>query len=152
MGGSIFNSSIRDMAAIAPSDAALSACVHIAQHLHISGAVVAEEFSLALAARYPRTRPRGTGTSEPEDHIIIVGLNSLGRELAVRLHEKGEQIVAIDIDPHKSLPVPGIGNDSIHVKFSRLRLKIAVASARAPGVCEISNITAVLSDPVRRPS
>ncbi len=54
-----------DTAAIAPSDAALSACVHIAQHLHISGAVVAEEFSLALAARYPKTRRQGKAQPEP---------------------------------------------------------------------------------------
>lgn len=49
-----------DMAAIAPADAAISNCVKIAKHLHVPGAVVAEEFSLAMAARQPKKRAKNT--------------------------------------------------------------------------------------------
>ncbi|MFV0338666.1 MAG: cation:proton antiporter [Chthoniobacterales bacterium] len=35
------------------------------------------------------------------DHIIIVGMNTLGRKLAQKLHAQGEQVVAVDTDPRK---------------------------------------------------
>jgi len=44
---------------------------------------------------------------------------------------------------------PGIGNDSIQVRFSRFRRKMPKASARAPGWCSTWNIMAVRSLPVR---
>lgn len=34
-------------------------------------------------------------------HIIVVGMNSLGRELAKRLAREGRQVVAVDTDPKK---------------------------------------------------
>jgi len=40
------------------------------------------------------------------DHIIIVGMNSLGRRLAVRLHERGQRVLAIDTDPVKLAGLP----------------------------------------------
>ena len=40
---------------------------------------------------------------------------------------------------------PEMGNDSIHVRFSRFFLNTPMASARAPGWCLISNMSAVLS-------
>jgi len=41
-------------------------------------------------------------------HIIIVGMNRLGRRLAVRLHDKGEEVLAVDTDEKKlrGLPCP----------------------------------------------
>ena len=41
------------------------------------------------------------------DHVIVVGMNSLGRELVKRLHEKGEDVLAIDTDPGKLEGLPG---------------------------------------------
>jgi hypothetical protein len=41
------------------------------------------------------------------DHIIIVGMNTLGRELAIRLHEAGESVLAIDTDNTRLAGVPG---------------------------------------------
>jgi hypothetical protein len=45
-----------------------------------------------------------------ENHVIVVGMNTLGRMLAQRLHEKGEKVLAIDTDPAKlvNLPVPAL--------------------------------------------
>lgn len=41
-------------------------------------------------------------------HVIVVGMNTLGRMLARRLHERGEVVLAIDTDPGKlkDLPCP----------------------------------------------
>ncbi len=41
-----------------------------------------------------------------EGHIVVVGMNSLGRELAVRLHEGGHQVLALDTDPTKLEGLP----------------------------------------------
>lgn len=47
----------------------------------------------------PRPRPR-------LKHVIIVGMNTLGRMIATRLHERGETVIAIDTDPHKLRGLP----------------------------------------------
>jgi hypothetical protein len=46
-----------------------------------------------------------TGTTR-QDHIIVVGMNTLGRLIARRLHERGERVLAIDTDPHKLAGLP----------------------------------------------
>jgi hypothetical protein len=38
---------------------------------------------------------------QPQGHFIVVGLNSLGRELVALLRARGERVLAIDTDPHK---------------------------------------------------
>ncbi len=56
----------------------------------------------------------GAGTSPDEQpglpkrrgHIVVVGMNELGREVARRLHELGEQVVAIDTDAAKLSELP----------------------------------------------
>lgn len=40
------------------------------------------------------------------DHIIVVGMNTLGRMLATRLHERGETVLAVDTDPKKLEGLP----------------------------------------------
>lgn len=42
-----------------------------------------------------------------EGHIIIVGMNTLGRELVRRLHDRGEKVLAVDTDPRKLENLPG---------------------------------------------
>jgi Kef-type K+ transport system membrane component KefB len=39
-------------------------------------------------------------------HVIVVGMNSLGREIALRLHDRGEVVLAIDTDPAKLTDLP----------------------------------------------
>lgn len=39
-------------------------------------------------------------------HVIVVGMNSLGRRLARELHEKGETVLALDTDPGKLEGLP----------------------------------------------
>ena len=36
-----------------------------------------------------------------EQHIIVVGMNALGREIVQKLCQRGERLLAIDTDPHK---------------------------------------------------
>jgi len=44
-----------------------------------------------------------------EGHVIVVGMNALGRELVRRLAAKGEDVLAVDTDPGKLEGLPGHG-------------------------------------------
>jgi hypothetical protein len=46
--------------------------------------------------------------SELFDHIIVVGMNTLGRKLVCDLTTRGETVLAIDTDPHKLQGLPGL--------------------------------------------
>lgn len=45
--------------------------------------------------------------SGPTGHVIVVGMNALGRRLVELLSDRGEQVVAVDTDPHKLEGLPG---------------------------------------------
>ncbi len=78
--------------------------------------------------------PEDESGSDPahgmEDHIIVVGMNSLGRRLARALTETGALVVAVDTDPHKLHGLPCrtlLGNaayksvlDHLHLRRARL--------------------------------
>jgi len=55
-----------------------------------------------------RDRQDGEDHHHLSDHIIIVGMNSLGRRLVRELTERGETVLAVDSDPRKlrDLPCP----------------------------------------------
>jgi len=40
-------------------------------------------------------------------HIIVVGMNTLGRQLVNELHKRGEEVLAVDTDPVKLKGLPG---------------------------------------------
>lgn len=40
------------------------------------------------------------------NHIIVVGMNALGRAIAKRLHDAGQHVLALDVDPHKMADLP----------------------------------------------
>lgn len=54
--------------------------------------------------------PSISGQSElkppPRDHTVIVGMNTLGRELVRRLTARGEMVIAVDTDPEKLAGLP----------------------------------------------
>lgn len=52
--------------------------------------------------------PRHEGTEGA--HVIVVGMNSLGREIVRFLHDQGEPVIAVDTDPVKlsGLPCGGV--------------------------------------------
>lgn len=69
-----------------------------------------------------------------DDHIVVVGMNSLGRELVVRLFKKGERVLAVDTDPIKLEGLPGnsllgsIGYLSVLEEAGYLRAKLLVSA------------------------
>ena len=52
----------------------------------------------------------GTGGMQEEvrrdGHVVVVGMNSLGRNIVRHLHEEGEQVLAVDTDPEKLEGLP----------------------------------------------
>ena len=68
--------------------------------------------------------PRGGGRPSPDDdsvgavedkgHVIVVGMNTLGKELVRRLHAEGTSVIAIDTDPRKlhGLPCKAMEGDA----------------------------------------
>ena len=62
------------------------------------------------------------------DHIVIVGMNALGRDLARRLHEQGETVLAIDVDGKKLKGLPCrtmLGNVEYHAVIEEAALERA---------------------------
>jgi len=67
------------------------------------------------------------------DHVIVVGMNSLGRRITLALSEAGESVVAIDTDPQKLAGLPcrtELGNVNYravldHLCLSRARLLVS---------------------------
>lgn len=48
------------------------------------------------------------GREEPlSRHVIVVGMNTLGRQIVKLLHERGETVLAVDTDPAKLEDLPG---------------------------------------------
>jgi Kef-type K+ transport system membrane component KefB len=39
-------------------------------------------------------------------HVVVVGMNPMGRQIAFSLHRRGEVVLAIDTDPHKLADLP----------------------------------------------
>jgi Kef-type K+ transport system membrane component KefB len=53
----------------------------------------------------------GDGHHDPvadlDDHVVVVGMNTLGRRIVEALHQRGVPTVAIDTDPEKMRAIPG---------------------------------------------
>ncbi len=49
----------------------------------------------------PAVEEEPRDSQRPHGHFIVVGLNSLGRELVKLLRSRGERVLAVDTDPHK---------------------------------------------------
>ncbi len=45
-------------------------------------------------------------TTRLSGHVMVIGMNSLGRQIAVALHQRGEIVLAIDTDPRKLRGLP----------------------------------------------
>ncbi len=65
-----------------------------------------------------------------KDHIIVVGMNALGREIVTQLSLRGERVLAIDTDPHK---LTGLGAADIligNVEYQSVVEEIGLRSAK----------------------
>jgi len=58
---------------------------------------------LFMARRHDQRQARPV---KHHHHVIVVGMNTLGREIVARLHARGEQLLALDTDPHKLEGLP----------------------------------------------
>lgn len=63
--------------------------------------------------------PESEVSTQYRDHVIVVGMNTLGRELVKRLTAKGEKVVAVDTDPMK---LRGLGCHSLYGNAEHLSL------------------------------
>lgn len=70
------------------------------------------------------------------DHVIVVGMNSLGRRVLQQLHAAGERTLAVDTDPAKLEGLPGetlqgsIDHQSVVEESGLARAKLAVSALR----------------------
>jgi FlaA1/EpsC-like NDP-sugar epimerase len=71
--------------------------------------ILYDEKLYALWQRFfPRAEEERTVTKKPvHGHVIVVGMNTLGRELVKRLAGRNEETLAIDNDPAKLRDLPG---------------------------------------------
>ncbi len=68
---------------------------------------VSRRWGLLRLFRAGDTDPKGeTPPRERSGHVIVVGMNALGRAIAHRLHEQGQATLAIDVDPEKLAGLP----------------------------------------------
>ncbi|HKK07996.1 MAG TPA: cation:proton antiporter, partial [Gemmatimonadota bacterium] len=76
-----------------------------------------ERLYRAAAARLPGRLAPAAGAEPaapgPRGHVVVVGMNDLGRRLARALSGRGESVVAVDTDPGKlsGLDVPAVVGD-----------------------------------------
>jgi hypothetical protein len=76
----------------------------------------------------------------PAGHVVIVGMNTLGRTLVLRLAERGERVVAVDTDRRKlrdlpATPVVGTIDDPAVLEHAGLaRAKLAVSALKIEDV------------------
>jgi Kef-type K+ transport system membrane component KefB len=52
------------------------------------------------------TSEAGEGPAGPQGHVIVIGMNSLGRQVVAFLVEQGAQVLAVDTDPWKLQGLP----------------------------------------------
>lgn len=84
---------------------------------------------------FPESAPRGeeeqkTEEEERSGHIIVVGMNGLGRQLVEHLLQKGERVLAVDTDPAKLRGLSGAETFIGSVEFESVIQEIGLARAR----------------------
>lgn len=86
--------------------------------------------------RAPAQDDEPAAAPELAGHVIVAGMNALGRELAERLHARGEMVLAIDADPRKLTGLPcrvllgDVEYPSTLADAGLPRAKLAIASMR----------------------
>lgn len=79
-----------------------SSAIVFQEHLYVA-ALKRGWLRFLRAARHDLERPHGRSLHQ---HIIVVGMNTLGRDIVRRLHARGETVLAIDTDPRKLADLP----------------------------------------------
>ena len=80
------------------------------------------------------------------NHIIVIGMNAMGREIVRRLTERGETVVAVDTDPQKLRGLTGattmIGNVEYHSVVEEIGLPRARMVVSALQIEDANNLLA----------
>jgi Kef-type K+ transport system membrane component KefB len=98
--------------------------------------------------------PKGeTPPAERAGHVLVIGMNALGRRIATLLHEQGERVLALDVDPGKLSGLPCecmMGNveypsvlEEAHVREARMvvsALQIEDTNHLLAHVCRAHNV------------
>lgn len=83
---------------------------------------------------FGRRGPEDPGTEGRRGHVVVVGMNALGRRLVRALAERGETVVAVDTDPGKLAGLPAgalVGDVNVGAVLQELdleRAKLAVSA------------------------
>ena len=78
-------------------------------------------------------------------HIVVVGMNALGRAIATALHERGETVLAIDTDPAKLAGVPCrtmLGDIDQPMVFEQAHVADAKLAVSALQIEDVNNLFA----------
>jgi len=74
--------------------------------------------------------PETEGAGERTGHVIVVGMNALGREIVRRLVARGEQVLAIDTDPAKLEGLDGAETEIGNVEYETVLEEAGLHDAR----------------------
>jgi Kef-type K+ transport system membrane component KefB len=103
----------------------------------------------------------GEGRSPMEEkeplagHVLVIGMNSLGRRIAIELHELGHEVLAVDTDPSKlrGLPCPTLlGNVEYLSVLEEAGLENARLLVSALHIEEVNRLLAYRSERAGVPS
>ena len=94
--------------------------------------------------------PSGGPAEEPapaplEGHVVVIGMNTLGRMLVHRLAERGDTVVAIDSDPTKLDGLPAhtvFGNADSRAVLSRAGIERARLVVATPQIEDVNALIA----------
>jgi Kef-type K+ transport system membrane component KefB len=92
----------------------------------------------------PAADPAGD-SPRPSGHVIVVGMNALGRRLVELLHERGETVVAVDTDPRKLEGLPAVtilGSAEYYSVMEEANLSAARLLISALQIDETNNLLA----------
>lgn len=89
--------------------------------------------------------PSAASTTVRRDHVIVVGMNTLGRQIVDRLQAAGEEVVAVDTDPEKlaGLSVPTVQGNAAHAAvLEEVHLNTAKLLVSSLNIEETNNLLA----------
>jgi Kef-type K+ transport system membrane component KefB len=104
------------------------ATIGVSAYMILYNAQLYERLRATWVIRIFRAEPEGAPAGEPaplRDHVIVVGLNSLGTSIIAELVRRGERVLAIDTDPKK---------------LARLSTATVLGSVDHPSVLEAANL------------
>ncbi|MEM1158040.1 MAG: cation:proton antiporter [Verrucomicrobiota bacterium] len=77
-----------------------------------------------------RAEPEPEASDQRRGHMIVVGMNALGREIVRKLVRRGEQVLAVDTDPAKLDQVEGAETFIGNVEYESVLEEIGLPDSR----------------------